>query len=67
MSATVVAIDAGSYGAMTRMKLGRQEPNGISASMYGLVDRGLTRRPRVAKTIRGTVEFRFEEAFAPSG
>ncbi len=32
--------------------------------MYGLVDRGLAKRPRVAKVIRGTVEFRFDEDFA---
>ncbi len=50
---------------MPRVKLGRQQPNGISASIYGLVERGMQRRPRVAKTIRGTVEFRFEEDFAP--
>ena len=49
---------------MPSVKLGHQARNGISASIYGLVDRGLTRRPRVAKVIRGTVEFRFEEDFA---
>ena len=49
---------------MPSVKLGRQAPNGISASMYGLVDRGLSKRPRVAEAIRGTVEFRFEEDFA---
>jgi len=49
---------------MSRVKLGRQEPNGVSASMYAMVARGLERRPRVGKTIRGTVEFRFEEDFA---
>jgi len=32
--------------------------------MYGLIDRGLSKRPRIAKAIRGTVEFRFEEDFA---
>ena len=50
---------------MTRVKLGRQQPNGISASIYGLVERGMHKRPRVAKAIRGTVEFRFDEDFAP--
>lgn len=40
-----------------RMRLGRQAPNGISASIYGLVERGLGKQPRVAKVIRGTVEF----------
>ncbi len=47
------------------MKLGAQLPNGISASMYGLVERGLARRPKIAKVIRGTVEIRFKEDFAP--
>ncbi len=49
---------------MANVKLGHQAPNGISASMFGLVERGLTKRPRIAKVIRGTVEFRFEEDFA---
>jgi hypothetical protein len=49
---------------MTKVRLGNHEPNGISASMYAMVERGLARRPRVAKVIRGTVEFRFEEDFA---
>lgn len=49
---------------MPSLKLGHQARNGISASIYGLVDRGLAKRPRVAKVIRGTVEFRFEEDFA---
>ena len=46
------------------MRLGHQAPNGISASIYGLVERGLGKRPRIAKVIRGTVEFRFKEDFA---
>jgi hypothetical protein len=33
--------------------------------MYGLVERGVGRRPRIARSIRGTVEFRFREDFAP--
>lgn len=49
---------------MAKVKLGRHEPNGISPSMYAMVERGLERRPRVAKAIRGTVEFRFVEDFA---
>ena len=48
-----------------RMKLGHQASNGISASIYGLVERGLGKRPRIAKVIRGTVEFRFKEDIAP--
>lgn len=49
---------------MPSVKLGRQAPKGIAAAIYGLVDRGLAKRPRVAKVIRGTVEFRFEEDLA---
>ena len=49
---------------MPSVKLGHQAPNGISASMYGLIDRGVAKRPRVARVIRGTVEFRFHEDFA---
>ncbi len=51
--------------ARPQVKLGHVAPNGISASIYGLIDRGVTRRPRIAKGMRGTVEMRFKEAFAP--
>jgi hypothetical protein len=40
-------------------------PNGIAASMYALVERGVARRPAVARSLRGTIEFRFREDFAP--
>ena len=48
-----------------QVKLGHVAPNGISASIYALIDRGVARRPRIAKGMRGTVEMRFKEAFAP--
>ncbi len=47
------------------VQLGHMEPNGISASMYGLVALGNTRRPEVASQLRGKVELRFREDFAP--
>jgi hypothetical protein len=47
------------------VKLGRIAENGISASMYGLIDRGAAKRPKIAKELRGTVEIRFKEDFAP--
>lgn len=49
---------------MPSAKLGHQATNGISASIYALVDRGLAKRARAARVIRGTVELRFKEDFA---
>jgi hypothetical protein len=40
-------------------------PNGVAASMYAMVERGVGRRPGIARSIHGTVEFRFREDFAP--
>ncbi len=47
------------------VKLGAIAANGISASMFGLIERGTAKRPRIAKGMRGTVELRFKEDFAP--
>ena len=47
------------------VKLGRLADNGISPSMYGLVEHGASRRPKIAKELRGTLELRFSEDFAP--
>jgi hypothetical protein len=47
------------------VKLGRIAENGISASMYGLIERGAHKRPKIAKELRGNVEIRFKEDFAP--
>jgi hypothetical protein len=33
--------------------------------MYGLIERGTVKRPRIAKGMRGVVELRFKEDFAP--
>jgi hypothetical protein len=45
--------------------LGRIADNGVSASMYGLIERGAAKRPKIAKELRGSVEIRFKEDFAP--
>jgi hypothetical protein len=47
------------------VKLGHLAANGIAPSMYGLIERGAARRPRIARSLRGTVEIRFKEDFAP--
>lgn len=51
--------------AAPQVQLGVLAPNGISASMFALVERGVVRRPRIAKGLAGTVEIRFKEDFAP--
>jgi hypothetical protein len=48
-----------------RVKLGHQAPNGIAAGLLALVERGAGKRPRVARELRGRVEIRFAEDFAP--
>jgi hypothetical protein len=48
-----------------RVKLGHQAPNGIAAGLVALVERGAAKRPRVARELRGRVEIRFAEDYAP--
>src|SRR5919198_6046745 len=48
-----------------KVHLGRIAANGIAPSMYGLIERGAAKRPRIARALRGTVEIRFQEGFAP--
>jgi hypothetical protein len=47
------------------VKLGHQAPNGVAAGLLALVERGAARRPRVARELRGRVEIRFDEDYAP--
>ena len=46
------------------VSLGRVAGNGISPSIFGLVEHGAQRRPELAAELRGTVEIRFKEHFA---
>jgi hypothetical protein len=39
--------------------------NGISPSLFGLVEHGARKRPALASRLRGSVEIRFKERFAP--
>ncbi len=48
-----------------RVRLGHQARNGIAAGLLGLVERGAAKRPRVARELRGRVEIRFAEDYAP--
>jgi hypothetical protein len=47
------------------VKLGRLAANGIAASIYVLIERGAAKRPKVVKNLRGTMELRFKEDYAP--
>jgi hypothetical protein len=51
--------------SLPEVTLGDVAGNGISAAMFGLIERGTHKRPRIAKAVRGTVELRFKEDFAP--
>jgi hypothetical protein len=48
-----------------KLRLGSTAGNGIGASIYALLDRGVARRPHVAAEIRCEVELSFVEDFAP--
>lgn len=48
-----------------QVQLGHMAPNGIAPSLYGLVELGTLRRPELAHQLRGKVELRFREDFAP--
>jgi hypothetical protein len=47
------------------VRLGRLAPDGVAPSMFGLLERGAERRPKVARRMRGRVVFRFDEGFSP--
>ena len=47
------------------LRLGVVADDGIAASIYGLVERGIQRRPAVARQIHGEIELRFEEELSP--
>src|SRR3954466_6001787 len=48
-----------------RVKLGTADPNRIAPSLYVLIERGAGRRPKIVKSMRGTVHLRFKEKFTP--
>jgi hypothetical protein len=48
-----------------RVKLGTMAENGIAGSLFGLLERGVSRQPRIARSTEGTVMLRFKEDFAP--
>ena len=49
-----------------KVKLGALSVNGIAPSVFALVERGIDRRARVARSLAGEVEIRYLEKFAPT-
>ena len=48
-----------------RVRLGRMVDDGVAPSIFGLLERGIERRPEIAAQIRGRVVIRFTEEFSP--
>ena len=51
--------------ALPEMTLGNLEPNSIAPAVYGLVERGATKRPEIARELRCQIELRVREAHPP--
>jgi hypothetical protein len=47
------------------VRLGHIAPNGISPSLFGLIEHGSNRHPGAARSLSGRIELRFTEDFAP--
>lgn len=47
------------------VKLGQTVSNGIAPSMFALLERGVQRRPELARQLQGKVVIRFREEIAP--
>jgi hypothetical protein len=50
---------------MPKVRLGRMVADGVSPSIFGLVERGIAREPGLVAVMRGRVVFRFDEDFSP--
>ena len=61
----MTAVPDPSLSQAPSVRLGATAHDGIAASIYALVERGISRRPQLCREIRGEVELRFEEDVAP--
>ena len=52
-------------GRVQAVRLGRMVEDGVAPSIFGLIERGIAREPRLAAQMRGRVVFRFAEDFSP--
>jgi hypothetical protein len=47
------------------VRLGRMVEDGVAPAIFGVIERGVTRDPALAASMRGRVVFRFREDFSP--
>jgi hypothetical protein len=47
------------------VRLGRMVEDGVAPAIFGVIERGVTRDPALASSMRGRVVFRFREDFSP--
>ncbi len=52
-------------GKAPRVRLGRMVEDGVSPSIFGLIERGIAREPELLAQMRGRAVFRFSEDFSP--
>lgn len=52
-------------GAGPRVRLGKLTEDGVAPSIFGLIERGISREPELLERMRGRVVFRFTEDFTP--
>jgi hypothetical protein len=57
--------DSADLPVVPEVRLGKTQPDGVSPSMYGLLERGVMLRPEIASEMRGRVVFRFTDSLAP--
>lgn len=47
------------------IRLGRMVEDGVSPSIFGLIERGVAREPEIAGRMRGRIVLRFAEGYSP--
>ncbi|MDQ3572632.1 MAG: hypothetical protein M3383_07215 [Actinomycetota bacterium] len=52
--------------AAPEVALGRTHRDGIGASIYALIERGVARRPDIARQLQGKLVIRFREPYIPT-
>jgi hypothetical protein len=48
-----------------KIRLGRMVEDGVSPSIFGLIERGVAREPEIAGKMRGRIVLRFAEGYSP--
>jgi hypothetical protein len=64
-TAPIAAVREEARDGRIEVRLGRTSRDGVAPSMFVWVERGVERRPEVAREMRGRVVFRFAEEISP--